>query len=240
MYFLFQLYSSALFGSSLYFLTVEILTVFIHSSSDFIEHLYDPYLELILGRLLISTFFPQIMSFLYLEHILFCHLILPNSVVYVYVLDSSVMSPDLGEVASMQETSCGIQQRTPLWSPEQYALGVPLCELCMPFCCGEADCCGQGGRHIYRLWWLQVYWRLGRLLVWLAAQSLGGGVSLLLTCQRAGPGHHVAIHMAGGCDTNYFSWKLIYLILDCPKSSFKFTCKHLWKTLNELFGQPKV
>ena len=52
----------------------------------------------------------------------------------------------------------------------------------MPFCCGEADCCGQGGRHIYRLWWLQVYWRLGRLLVWLAAQSLGGGVSLLLTC----------------------------------------------------------
>ena len=40
------LYSSALNGSSLYFLFLEVLTESIHSSPKFAEHLYDHYFEL--------------------------------------------------------------------------------------------------------------------------------------------------------------------------------------------------
>ena len=75
--------------------------MFIHSSTKFIEHLYDHYLELILDRLLVSTLFSsfsEVMSCSFVWDIFFCLLILPNSLVYIYVLGRSVMSPDLGEM----------------------------------------------------------------------------------------------------------------------------------------------
>lgn len=74
-YFLFQvLYSSALFGSSLYFLFVKLLTMFIHSSPKFIEHFLTITMNCSLGRLLISSLisssFGVFVLFFCLEHVL--------------------------------------------------------------------------------------------------------------------------------------------------------------------------
>ena len=73
--FLYQLlFSSALFDSSLYFLTVKLFTVLIHSCSEFVEHLYDHYLELFIGiycfHHFTCCFFWGYILFLTLEHII--------------------------------------------------------------------------------------------------------------------------------------------------------------------------
>ena len=55
----------------------------------------------LLGRLLISTLLSSssgVLSCSFVWNIFLCHLILPNSLFYFYVLGRSVMFPDLEEV----------------------------------------------------------------------------------------------------------------------------------------------
>ena len=63
----------------IFFNTFEILTVFIHSSPKFVEHLYDHYFELFL-RWIISTLFSSFLrSFAsLLEQLFLCLLALPS------------------------------------------------------------------------------------------------------------------------------------------------------------------
>ena len=124
------MYSSVLIGSFLYFLFVEVLTVYLYSP-EFGEHLYDHYLEHLSGRLIILfclVLFAEILSSSLVWKIFLALFILPLCV-YLYVLGRSGMSPGLGRVAmcrrcpvgpsSMvlpQVTEPGAQRVSPVWA----------------------------------------------------------------------------------------------------------------------------
>lgn len=88
-------FSSVISVQYLYFLFVEIFTLFIHFSFEFGEHLYDCYFEPFSGNSLISILLRSFFVVLSLELILLFSLILCVS---FYALHKTVTSPNL-EVA---------------------------------------------------------------------------------------------------------------------------------------------
>ena len=116
------------------------------------------------------------------------------------------------------QMSSGAQKLTLLWLLQLYALVVPLCGLCGPFCCGGPKYCGHPGRQGWLLawlvarsclmWWLTALWWavLCSGMVACGALSVPG---LLQTYYWAGPGSFVVV----GCST----WRVLGLVPACQQ-----------------------
>lgn len=106
MYFLFQLYFSALFNYSLYIFifynSLLIFTLFIHSYKNAVSIYIIISLNSLLGRLLISILLNSFSDILFcslIQNTFLCLLILSKSLCLFLVLRRLIMFPNLGEVA---------------------------------------------------------------------------------------------------------------------------------------------
>ena len=122
--------------------SIGILTVFIHSSTKFLEQLYHHFLEFMLDRLLVSILFSsfsEVMSCSFVWDLFLYLLTLPSSLVYICVSGRSAVSPDLREAVLCGRCPTGPRGAL-LSSTELDALVVlPAWAECPAV---QADCCG--------------------------------------------------------------------------------------------------
>ena len=99
-------------------------------------------LNSLLDRLLISTSFnsfSEVLSYSFIWNILFCLLILPNSLCVFLCIP---MSPNLGDVALCRRCPMRPITCSPLATRSRSSRGIALCRLHAPFCCGRLTAMG--------------------------------------------------------------------------------------------------
>ena len=125
-----------------FYLFFEVLTVFINSSYEFDEHLYDHYFELFISKLFISVLFVSVISFwgsvllFYLGHTL-CHLILSVCVCF-YILSMSAISSSPEEVTLRRRSPGEPRTSHPTGHQSQMLQVYLICRLHVPSCCAWA------------------------------------------------------------------------------------------------------